>query len=215
MCRRPAQGRLRPAARRGKSDDGGRRVGNVLTRAGTHPAAYAGAPTGLALLAHLPQNCWGRWGLPRDPGATDEHPTRARGGPSPDPSPLVPRGEGRREPTLPLVTPRETPPRNLPPQCRRPPTGESARELCQARRSAQLRRPPSRNSPRRPAPRPTSTRRRRPTSRFHSRDFNRRGPGGRVLHPSKRRSAKCPPLSSATTSPAPLARPPAGRGSRP
>ena len=57
----------------------------------TRPAS---APSGLALLAHLPQNCWGgwccRWFEVRRTASYC-----ARRGPSPGPSPLVPRGEGR------------------------------------------------------------------------------------------------------------------------
>jgi hypothetical protein len=54
------------------------------------------APTGLAPLAHLPQKRLGEVGCCRR--ITDRRTAlnwRPTGGPSPDPSPLVPRGEGR------------------------------------------------------------------------------------------------------------------------
>jgi hypothetical protein len=59
------------------------------------PDARGSAPSGRAPLAHLPQKPLGRLMAPTDQGGFEGHLTASAGGPSPGPSPLVPRGEGR------------------------------------------------------------------------------------------------------------------------
>jgi hypothetical protein len=44
-------------------EEGGTSIAPRMVRREEH------APSGLALLAHLPQNCWGRLGVPREPGS--------------------------------------------------------------------------------------------------------------------------------------------------
>jgi hypothetical protein len=60
------------------------------------PIAPAGAPSGLALLAHLPQNCWGRLVLPMGWRLDDRYRAGADGGPLPA------RSSRRGENSIPL-----------------------------------------------------------------------------------------------------------------
>ena len=56
--------------------------------------ATRGAPSGLALLAHLPRNRRGRWGLPKACDSAKGVALASAGAPLPDPSPANCAGEG-------------------------------------------------------------------------------------------------------------------------